>query len=74
MFPILFSAVLFCLVLKLAWAALSLGAKFIAVALYVVVVYVTANCFLRESGAYPEPREVCIKSRTRPGEQTKRDK
>jgi hypothetical protein len=47
MVPLIVSSVLFCLVLKLAWAALSLSAKFIAVALYLVVVYVTADFFLK---------------------------
>lgn len=74
MLPIVVSSVLFCLVLKLAWAALSLSAKFIAVALYVVVVYLTANCFLRESGTYPAPREVRVKSKVHPHKQAKGDK
>ena len=73
MVPIIVSSVLFVLVLKLAWAALSLTAKFIAVALYLVAVYVTADFFLKASGTYPTPKEVRVDNRFRHTKHLKRD-
>jgi hypothetical protein len=65
MITILVSSVLLGLVLKLAWAALSLSAKFIAVALYLVAVYVTADFLLKAPGTYPTPKEVRVDNRLR---------
>lgn len=73
MVPIIVSSVLFGLVLKLAWAALSLSAKFIAVALYLVAVYVTADFFLKAPGTYPTPKEVRVDNRIRHTKHLKRD-
>ena len=73
MIPIIVSSVLFCLVLKLAWAALSLSAKFIAVALYLVAVYVTADFFLKAPGTYSTPKEVRVDNRVRHAKRLKRD-
>ena len=72
MIPIIVSSVLFCLVLKLAWAGLGLSAKFIAVALYLVVVYVTADFFLKDHGTYPTPKEVPVDNRAQHTQQVKR--
>ena len=57
MIYVIVSSVLFCLVLKLAWAGLSV--KFIAVALYVVVVYIAADFFLKP-GTYSTPKKVPV--------------
>jgi hypothetical protein len=73
MVPIIVSSVFFCLVLKLAWAALSLSAKFITVALYLVVVYVTADFFLKERGTYPTPKEVHAENQVQHNKHVKRD-
>lgn len=72
MVPIIVSSVLFGLVLKLAWAALSLSAKFIAVALYLVAVYVTADFFLKAPGTYPTPKGVRVDNRIRDRRHVKR--
>ena len=72
MVPIIISSVLFYLVLKLAWAGLGLSAKFIAVALYLVVVYVTADFFLKDHGTYPTPKEVPVDNRAQHTQQVKR--
>jgi len=74
MVPMIVSSVLFCLVLKLAWAALSLSGKFIAVALYVVAVYVTADVFLKDPGTYPLPGEVQVGSQVPHSKHVKRDR
>ena len=58
MIYVIVSSVLFYLVLKLAWAGLS--AKFIAVALYLVVVYIAADFFLKDSGTHLTPKEVPV--------------
>ena len=60
MISVIVSSVLFCLVLKLAWAGLSLSAKLVVVALYLVVVYIAADFFLKDSGTYPTPKEVPV--------------
>lgn len=63
MLQILFSAVLFCVILKLTWATLGLSAKFLAVALYVVGVYVVTLFFFEKPGSCPEAEEVSVNSR-----------
>jgi hypothetical protein len=73
MVPLIVSSALFCLVLKLAWAALSLSAKFIAVALYLVVVYVTADFFLKAPGTYPTPKEMHVDNQVRHTKHVKQD-
>jgi len=73
MVPIIISSVLFYLLLKLAWAGLSLSAKFIAVALYLVVVYVIADLFLKEPGRYPKPQEVPVENQAQHRKHVKRD-
>ena len=73
MVPIIVSSVLFCLGLKLAWAGLGLSAKFIAVALYVVVVYVIADFFLKDPGTYPTPKEVPVGNQAQHRKHLKRD-
>ena len=72
MIPIIVSSVLFCLVLKLAWAGLGLSAKFIAVALYLVVVYVTADFFLKDHSTYPTPKKVPVDNKVQQTKQVKR--
>jgi hypothetical protein len=73
MLPIIVSSVLFCLVLKLAWAALSLSAKFITVALSLVVVYVIADFFLKEPVTYSTPKEVRVDNQVHHNKHVKRD-
>lgn len=73
MVSIIVSSVLFGLVLKLAWGALSLSAKFIAVALYLVVVYVTADFFLKAPVTYPTPKEVHVDNQGRHTKHLQRD-
>jgi hypothetical protein len=63
MLQILFSAVLFCVILKLTWATLGLSGKFLAVALYVVVVYIVTLFFFEKPGNCPTTEEVPVKSR-----------
>ena len=64
MMQILFSTVLFCVILKLTWATLGLGTKFLAVALYVVAVYVITLFFFEKPGNCPKAEEVPVKSRS----------
>ena len=64
MLRILFSAVLFCVILKLTWATLGLSAKFLTVALYVVAVYVATLFFFENPGNCPKAEEVPVKSRS----------
>lgn len=63
MLHILFSAVLFCVILKLTWATLGLSAKFLAVALYMVAVYVLTLFFFEKPGNCPKAEEMPVKSR-----------
>ena len=70
MIYVIVSSILFCLVLKLAWAGLS--AKFIAVALYLVAVYIAADFFLKDSGSYPTPKEVPVDNKIQPTKQINR--
>ena len=64
MLRILFSAVLFCLVLK--WVTLGLSAKIVAVAFYVVTVYVLTILFLEKPGDSPKAEKVPVKNRNHP--------
>ena len=63
MLQIFFSAVLFCIVLKLTWAMVGLSAKFIAVALYVVIVYLLTVFFFEKPGNCPKAEKVPVHSR-----------
>lgn len=63
MLQILFSSVLFCVILKLTWATLGLSTKFLAGALYVVAVYVVTLFFFEKPGHCPKAEEVPVKSR-----------
>jgi hypothetical protein len=73
MVPIIVSSVLCGLVLKFSWGALSLSAKFIAVALYLVAVYLTADFFLKAPVTYPTPKEVHVDKQVRHTKHVKRD-
>ena len=64
MLHILFSAVLFCLVLK--WFALGLSTKLVAVAFYVVIVYVVTMCYFEKPGNCPKVEKVPVKNRNHP--------
>ena len=64
MLQILFSAVLFCVILKLTWGILGLSAKFLAVAVYVVTVYVIALFFFEKPGNCPKTEEIPVKNRS----------
>ena len=64
MVQMLVSAVLFCVVLKLTWATLGLSAKFIAVALYVVIVYVVTVFFFEKPGNLPKAEKAPVDSRS----------
>ena len=72
MVPMIVSSVLFYLALKLVWAGLSLSAKFIAVAFYLVIVYVTADFFLKDHDTYPTRGEVPVDNHTQHTKQVKR--
>jgi len=63
MLQVLFSAVLFCIILKLTWATLGLSAKFIVVALYVVTVYVLTLFFFEKPGNCLKAEKVPVDSR-----------
>jgi hypothetical protein len=62
MLQILFSAVLFCVVLKLTWATLGLSAKIVAVALYFVIVYVLTVFFFEKPPNCPKAAKVSVDS------------
>ena len=64
MLRILFSAVLFCLVLR--WVTLGLSAKIVAVAFYVVTVYVLTIFFFEKPGNCANAEKVPIKNRNHP--------
>jgi hypothetical protein len=64
MLQILFSAVLFCVILKLIWATLGLSAKFLAVALCVVAVYIVTLFFFEKPGNCPKVEKVPFKRRS----------
>jgi hypothetical protein len=66
MLQILFSAVLFCVALKLTWATLGLSVKLVAVALYVVIVYVLTVFFFEKPGNCPKAEIVPVNSRNHP--------
>ena len=66
MLQILFSAALFCVVLKLSWATLGLSGKLVAVALYVVIVYVLTIFFFEKPGNCPKAEKVPFNSRNHP--------
>jgi hypothetical protein len=70
MLNILFSAVLFCVVLK--WATLGLSAKLVAVAFYVVIVYVLTIFFFEKPGNCPKSEKVPVNSRNHPKHQISR--
>ena len=63
MLPILFSAVLFCVILKLTWSTLGVSAKFLTVALYVVAVYAVTLFFFEKPGNCPKVEDITEKSR-----------
>ena len=64
MLRILFSAVLFCVILK--WVTLGLSAKIVAVAFYVVTVYVLTIFFFEKPGNCPKAEKVTVNSRNHP--------
>ena len=64
MLRILFSAVIFCLVLK--WVTLGLSAKIVAVAFYVVTVYVLTIYFFEKPGNSPKAEKVPVNNRNHP--------
>ena len=64
MLHILFSAVLFCLVLK--WVTLGLSAKIVAVAFYVVTVYVLTILFFEKPGNCPKVEKIPVNNRNHP--------
>ena len=64
MLHILFSAVLFCLVLK--WVTLGLSAKIVAVAFYVVTVYVLTILFFEKPGNCPKVSKIPVNNRKHP--------
>ena len=66
MVHILLSFILFCVVLKLSWVALSLSAKFITVALYVGGVYLLADFFLKKPESYTRPQTVHLDDGNKP--------
>ena len=65
MIQILVSAVIFCVGLKLTWATLGLSAKFITVALYVVIVYVLTVFFFERPGNLPKAEKVLVNDSNR---------